>query len=111
MSTETYQGYANHETWHVALVINNDQVSQDYGLELARINSESAAKDQNVIDGIWTEQQAARYRLADDLKDWVEGQLPDLGDNYHAQAFMRSGFEAVEWTEVADNLLTAFIDS
>ncbi len=110
MTEDGYQGYKNHETWHTALVIDNEQPSQEEALRLAQEALDEAPADRNVRDEIWTVEQTARYRLADILKSWVEEQLPELDESYHAQAYMRAGFEAVDWHELADHYLATLAE-
>jgi hypothetical protein len=110
--TGGYEGWTNHETWHTAHVINNDQPTQEYAHALSRQAIESAPQDPYVAKGTWTVERAERYRLADALRAWVERELPDLenmGDTagrYHAQGYIRDGFDAVDWVQLAETLLS-----
>jgi hypothetical protein len=106
MRTEKgYQGWANYETWNVALWIDNEQGTYSERCRMAEQAKEDAAEDENVASGIWTAEQAARYRLADTLKEWVTDELmPDLGASMAAD-LLGAALSEVDWQEIAENWL------
>lgn len=110
-----YDGYGNHETWHTLLVINNEHETQQEARALVASIVQQAPQASQVADGIWTAEQATRYLLADALRDWIDSQLPDLtgesSGRLHAAAYMRDGFEEVDWSKVADSLLGDYRES
>lgn len=106
MSEKGYQGYTNYETWNVALHIGND-----YGLY--RYSQEQAASIKDTIengdcarveDGTWTEEQAARYLLADALEGTFKAHpLADTTSMY--SDLLTNALGRVDWHEVADSVL------
>jgi hypothetical protein len=100
----TYNGWKNYETWNVALWIDNDQGTYN---ERCRIVAECIedAPSMEQVPRVWTSQQAARYSLADRLKDWVESDMiPDLGSSMAAD-LLAAALSEVDWEEIAENWL------
>lgn len=112
MTTSTYNGWKNYATWGVALVIDNDQSAYETVLEtVARIRSVDAPMHPNVPK-IWTVEEAARFELADWLKDFTEElcglEGEDLGipePSLMARQILQAGLSDVDWDEIADNYL------
>jgi hypothetical protein len=101
-----YNGWENYETWAVALWIDNEQGTYDERCRMVEEARENASEDTNVDSGIWTVEQAARYRLADTLKEWVTDELmPDLGASLAAD-LLGSALSEVDWNEIAENFLS-----
>lgn len=76
-----YQGWANYETWAVALWLDNDQ-----GLYQSVQEAASTITDQ--------------YKLADWIKSFVEEMKPDLGATLWAD-LLNGAMSEVRWDEVA----------
>jgi hypothetical protein len=74
MSDQTYNGWTNYETWGVALVLDNDQGTYTEVREAVERCKADAPNDDNVAGEIkiWTVEQAAKFRLAEWLKDFTE---------------------------------------
>lgn len=101
--TETYEGWANRETWAANLWFANDEGLYREVLELAG-QAINEAEDR----------QEADYNLADTLKDWFDGLT--------AAAFGKGDFEAtdelktmiedigsawrIDWDEIATHWVT-----
>ena len=66
-----YQGWATYETWLVSLWLDNEEPSYRYWREQAERCRTHAPDSLRVRDGNWTEAEAARFNLADQLKDEV----------------------------------------
>lgn len=77
--TETYNGWTNFETWGVALILDNDQGTYTECRERAEQFKAEAPEHHNVPD-IWSAESAARFEMADWLKDYTEA-LCGLGAN------------------------------
>jgi len=100
---EGYNGWTNYETWAVALWIGNEPGTYEQSQEMAREERDVAPDLDNVITGIWTAEQGARYELADRLKSWVtDDMLPDLGATLAADLMM-AALSEVDWQEIAEN--------
>ena len=101
----TYQGYANYPTWAICLWIDNEEPLHDQAHEMARQCRADAPDHEQVAYGVWTEDEATRFALADDLKEWVaDDLLPEL-DNGPASDLLQWAFEQIDWHEVADHYL------
>lgn len=99
-ATENYNGWKNYPTWAVNLWLANDEGLYRATLEMATEAVESAPDDSNV-PAIWSADEAARFRLADTLKDWVRDELaPDLGASFSAD-LLGYAFDLVDWEEIA----------
>ena len=95
-----YNGYANYETWDVALWIDNDEYSQNYWTDTA-LDILSSASDS---DG-------AMYELATRL----ESELTDLESigivipNCMYSDLLTHALGMVDWREIADNMIDAIL--
>lgn len=85
MNNEKHNGWTNYETWAVNLWLSNDQASQEY----------------------WRA-QAGRGRhahdLADQLKEGVTEQAPDIGCSLYSD-LLQAALDEVNWKEVAKGML------
>lgn len=105
-----YAGWKNHETWCVALHIDNDREQSAKWLEAARISRISAKGREQVTSGVWSVEQAERFHLADRLKDSFELKIERVR-NPLAQALAASALGNVDWDELADHYLTKLAES
>ena len=110
MTTNGYNGYANYQTWAVALWIDNDEgLYNDRRSLVARV-SEDAGEIYQVSEGIWTVEQARRYEIADTLKRWVRDEMmPDLGASLYAD-LLGSALDLVDWHELAQHWLDEHVE-
>lgn len=100
MEKKTYNGWANYETWAVALWIDNEQGSQQAAHELARSHWDDA-KPTPVL----TRSEEARYNLAAQLKDDHEENRPEVAGVY--SDLLSAALSEVDWQEVANSHLAA----
>jgi hypothetical protein len=110
MQTEAqrYNGWTNYATWGVALVLDNDEGTYNYVRERIEAIREEAAESSQVLAGIWTAEQAARFNAADFLKDYVEELChleSDDGPTLMARQVIQAGLAEVDWDEIADHVL------
>jgi len=83
MSDTRYNGWANYETWAVALWIDNEEPTYHYRCLLAR----------QAIDV---------YELSQTLKAWVERLAPDLGASLFSD-LLNAALSEVDWYEIAEH--------
>lgn len=97
----SYNGWTNYETWAVKLWLDNDEATYSETNRLART---IARRGPIPIPGTGIDREV-RFVLADHLKEWVEGMMPDMGATMWAD-LLNAAFSEVNWTEIAENLLT-----
>lgn len=102
--TKTYNGWTNYETWAVNLWLQNDQGTANYWRDEARRHCEEAPKCEQVEDGVWTVEQAAKFNLAGQLKDEIEDGSPITKASLFSD-LMNAALGEVNWNEVAEALL------
>lgn len=91
MSDETYNGWANRETWAASLHISNDQGLMEMATErLEGIDSES-------------------FRLGETLAEWYDEILDEFGDSEGIRMMAKEVGSAwrVDWQSVAEGLVEA----
>lgn len=94
-----YQGWANYETWAVALWLDNDQNSYHHARELAADARKQAEEDP--VDWITPDKRAV-HLLADVLKELHEDGNP-LDDASVYTDLLRGALSDVDWHEVAQH--------
>lgn len=104
MAGKGYQGWTNYETWVINLWINNDRSSVGYWREAAQSHKASAPQAQQVKDGIWSVEEAAKFNLAAQLKAEFNEGNPIADGGVHAD-LLNAALEEVNWNEVAEHLL------
>ena len=98
-------------TTDLLAVLDNDRLSYDYCCATAETGIGQAPQATEVVDGLWTEEQAAKFLTADEIKQWCERITDDAGAGLGepaclivAQLFQRA-MEQVDWHAVADHYL------
>ena len=104
-TNEGYNGWTNYETWAIGLWIDNDQATYSYWRREAKRHARQAPEDDLVKHCAWTAQASARYNLAQQLKDELTEAAPDLGSSVYSD-LLGAALDTVNWTELADNLLS-----
>jgi hypothetical protein len=99
---QEYQGHANYETWAVNLWLDNEESLQRMWEERAKEIEKDIHKDRNVKEGIWTPCQAIKFRLADEIKDFVEEQNPLADKASMYSDILSANLSEVDWNEVAE---------
>lgn len=112
------EGFTNYATAGVAMTLDNcDRGSRHATSDRARAARDLAPTHQSVKDGIWTVEQAERFRLADTLKIYVEalceqGQArtgSGLGALLVSQ-MVQAGLGEVDWNDLAEHYLRLLDD-
>ena len=89
-----YNGWANYETWNVALWIDNDQGSYSQRCEMA----------QGAYDNADGDLDDARHALAQVLESWVDDMRPEMGASMFSD-LLGAALSEVDWDEIAENFL------
>ena len=100
-----YNGWTNYETWVTALWLDNDEGSQNYWREVAGECKLAAPQAGQVEKGYWSVEDAARFTLADRLKDEIEEGSPVQEASLYSD-LMGAALQEVNWNEIAENLLS-----
>lgn len=99
-----YQGYTNYETWVTALWLGNDFETDSELHRKAEERAEQAKEDENVKNGIWTECEAAKLRLADDIQKMIEDGNPLVDASLYTD-ILTANLQEVDWQEIAAGYL------
>jgi hypothetical protein len=105
--TTEYQGWANYETWAVKLHMDNEPSAYYSTLEQAREAKQDAPDCEQVKSGVWTVEQAARFNLADQLKDELgaDGATATKRLNGLWSDLLTAALGRVDWNAIAEALL------
>jgi hypothetical protein len=98
--TKGYNGWANYETWAVALWIDNEEATYLERRGMAEESWEEAEADDH-----FTRSQRARIDFADDLKEWIAAGQPELEASLWSD-LLSAALSEVDWLEIADNWLS-----
>lgn len=96
-----YEGWTNYETWNVNLWLDNTQASQNYWAEEAR---EIYNDPELEIRKGFTHKEEAAFVLADELKDALEENMPQIDNNVYLD-LLNASLSEVNWYEIASNLI------
>lgn len=107
MSERGYNGWSNYETWCVVLWIDNEESSYRYVRLMAReawIDSEDS--DSAGLSMLTRDDRFAAI-LAPKLREWIEGDAPELNLNAHGlySDLMHSAMAEVDYHEIARSYL------
>lgn len=104
MSDDTREGWVNYGTWAVFIWFDNDQASHNHWCDVARQHREMSATRQQVLSGTWTAADAAKYHLADQLKEKITAGAPDVLEGAYSD-LLDAAFDEVRWDEIAAHYL------
>lgn len=95
----TYNGWKNYETWNVKLWIDNEY--NDYQYWRGHARSAWGLRDEDLDP----EEQScnARQMLANELKEWVEENMPDVSGFY--SDILRANLSEIDYYEIANAML------
>ncbi|MFO0890975.1 MAG: hypothetical protein U0790_17760 [Isosphaeraceae bacterium] len=100
---DTYNGFANYETWAVALWLGNDEGTYRYWRDAAADAKRPGAVNSTMLQRDMRASAAPKYRLAERLKDEVTEEAPEL-DGVFAD-LLHAALSEVDWHEVAETFL------
>lgn len=100
----TYNGWANYESWAVALWIDNSHASYHYWRERATEAIKDAPESARVRNLKFAENEAARLQLADELRESFNDETPIRDSSIYAD-LLNAALGEVDWFEIADHLL------
>jgi hypothetical protein len=104
---QTYNGYANYETWLVAVWIDNDQGNIDYWLDVARHHYD-IAEDRKYF----TKKEEAIISFSEDMKEWYGDHVPDSDDIGGLWTDMiHAALGSVDWHELAAKYMDQYLES
>lgn len=123
---QEYNGWTNYETWSVALIINNDQVTQETCHQVVRERAGAAFTEwhEDTDGNVIPLADFQRYQVAEALKEWVESFQPELESLLEVGA--RDGLENfaylwsqligaalsdVDWYDLAESFMRAVKES
>ena len=99
-----YNGWTNYETWAVSLWLDNEQSSYLYWREQAARHRKGGPNSSQVRDGIWTVEEAARFNLADQVKEEVTDASPLCEASLYTD-LLGAALSEVDWLEIVDHWL------
>ena len=103
---ERYNGWTNYETWAVSLWIDNDQASHVYWRQETARQAREAADCEMVRDAVWTASEAARFNLAEQLKDEIADASPSMEPSLYSD-LLQAALATVNWPEIAEDILAS----
>lgn len=109
-SDKRYNGWANYETWNVALWIGNEQGTERQSREMAQAAWDEAGEGVSAYAQftgreIFTREERAALSLEKAIREWVEEEMvPDLGACM-ASDLLGAALSEVDWREIAENWL------
>ncbi len=105
MTDNKYNGWTNFETWVVSLWLDNEKASYDYWREEANHHRREAPNCSQVIEGIWTAEEAAKINLAGELKEEITDGTPVTSQTSVYSDLLNAALAEVNWYEIAENML------
>jgi hypothetical protein len=94
-----YNGWANYETWSVALIANNDEGTYNQRIELVQEWITAAGE---------LGEDVKVYEVADAIKDWVESwpeieAVNESDGGYLVKQLLDAALGEVDWFEIAEH--------
>jgi len=102
---QTYNGYANYETWLVALWIDNDQ--DNHWVEIAKYHYD-IAKDTKYF----TKKEEAIISFSDDMKEWYSDSVVDRDEiSGLFSDLLHAALRSVDWHELAGKYMEQALEN
>jgi hypothetical protein len=93
---DTYEGWSNRQTWHIALLIDNDRWTYDYWQQRAQFCKDDCLTEASMVETL-AEMLEADYQ--EQIED-ARTSLPDF-----AMQLLSDAMEQVDFREIAEHLL------
>ena len=103
-----YNGWANYETWCIALWLGNEEHNYRYWRDAAQQAAKDAPDSPQVKEGLWTVEEAAINQFADQLHAQVHDS-ERLKDSEFCMDMLLAALRAVDWCEIAADFLGDFL--
>ena len=112
---QTYNGYANYETWLVSVLIDNNQDNIDLWVDVAR-HHYSISEDRKYF----TKKEEAIISFAEDMKEWYGDRVPDSVAVWHDDDetigvfwadLIRAALGSVDWHELAGKYMEQALEN
>ena len=102
-----YKGYANYETWLVAVWIDNDQASIDRWVDVAKHHYNISEDREH-----FTKKEEAIISFSESMKEWYEDSIPDSVDiGIFWSDMLYSALGSVDWHELAGKYMDQYLES
>ena len=103
MTTKSYNGWTNYETWVVNLWMDNDAGSQDYWRERAKEILEQTWENPS---DMYTAEEQAVADLASEIQQHHEEAKPEIPNSYGVFGdLISAAMSEVNWREIAASLV------
>lgn len=100
-----YNGWTNYETWTVSLWLDNEEPSYRYWRGEAARQKREASDSTRVRKGYWTDVEAARISLAEQLKEAITDAAPLKESSLYSDLLL-AALSEVNWLEIADHWMS-----
>ncbi len=107
VSQESYDGFANYQTWCVNWWLTNDAEASKRCRELVNQTSHAVQEAAAVVSGIGDAAEATRNLLANELSELVDGYNPVANETTLFSDLIGTALGEVDWLEIADAFLSA----
>ncbi len=102
---QRYNGWTNYETWAVNLWLTNEEPTYKYCRGLARRAATDALDCEQVRERIWTAEDAKKFLLADQIKEFVAEMNPLADQASMFSDLTNAALSEVDWHEIAEAFL------
>lgn len=97
-----YNGWTNYETWTVSLWLDNDEPSYRFWRNESARQRRQAKGSAQARSGCWTDAEAARLHLAEQLKEAITDAAPIKAPSLYSD-LLAAALSEVDWIEIAEH--------
>jgi hypothetical protein len=104
---QTYNGYANYETWLVSVWIDNDQYTINHWVNVAK-HHYNISEDRKYF----TKKEEAIISFSEVMKEWYGDSVPDsdkIGGLF--SDLLHAALGSVDWHELAGKYMDQYLES